>query len=235
MSTSSESEHGGDPDTPVHPVTQAAEPAQATPRKSTDFRVVVPSSGLPAFASVARRTHPASPAQPATASAADSPPLTAPTKRSRARLWVAVLAITTLTVAGLAAYLWVINGQWENQNDALRADVAGLSVRVDDTQAQIVDLEAQLDDAQANLDGATGKVTDLADTSANAQDQAAFLTELADSFQQCADAQASHISHLQNASRYTASSLAAEGRDVETYCDGVEEAHAEFLTSLETG
>ncbi|WP_430866989.1 hypothetical protein [Demequina aurantiaca] len=151
-------------------------------------------------------------------------------KRSRARVWVAILLVLAVALAALAAYLWVVNAQWQEQNDQLRTDVADLGAQVTETDAQVLALESDLADAQVNLDGATGTVTDLADASANAKDEAAFLSELAESFRECSEAQANHISHLQNASRYTASSLAAEGRDVEQFCDGVATTYDDFLT-----
>lgn len=159
----------------------------------------------------------------------------APHKRSHARVWVVVLTVIALALGGLAAYLWSINGQWQDQNEALRTDVADLTTQIDDTNVQIMAVKSDLADAQANLEGATGKVTDLADRSANAKDQSAFLAELVDSFEQCALAQANHIIHLQDASRYTPSSLAAEGRDVANYCDSVEQSYADYLASPEAG
>ncbi|WP_062207825.1 hypothetical protein [Demequina oxidasica] len=214
------------------------DPSQQPRARDTSFPVVVPKSGLPVFS-------PTSPPQvrsgtpvatPASSAVADTLPAPAspPAKKSKARVWVVVLAIVTAALAVLAAYLWVVNEQWQEQNDDLRTQVAALNAQVADNNTQILELQSDLNQAQENLAGATGKVTDLADSSANANDQAAFLTELADSFQQCAQAQASHISHLENASRYTASSLAAEGRDVSNYCSDVEQSYVDYQASLES-
>ena len=157
-------------------------------------------------------------------------PATPPQRKSPTAL-IVVLLVTVASLTVLAAYLWVINSQWQSQNVELRQEVAALSTQVNESAEQIVALEAEVAEAEANLEGATGKVTDLADASANAQDQSAYLTELTESFSQCAEAQSNHISHLQNASQYTASSLAEEGRDVEQYCDDVQQSYSEFLAT----
>lgn len=166
---------------------------------------------------------------PATAPAADM--AVARSRRSKASIWVVVLLAVVVALTALVAYLWVINSQWQAQNEQLRAHVADLSEQVYDSAAHIAALEAEVAQAEANLEGATGKVTDLADASANAQDQAAYLNELTESFSQCVQAQRNHISHLQDASRYTASSLAAEGREVAQYCADVQRSYEEFLAA----
>ncbi|WP_152650581.1 hypothetical protein [Demequina aurantiaca] len=214
------------------------EPTSRPSDRETRFPVVAPKSGLPVFSSTSPPPVRSDPPHTTAASSADASPPTAfsppPVKKSHARGWVVVLAVVCAGLATLAAYLWVINEQWQDQNDELRTQVASLNADVAENNAQIQGLQAELTNAQENLEGATGKVTDLADSSANAKDQAAFLTELADSFQQCAEAQASHISHLENASRYTASSLAAEGRDVSNYCSDVEQSYLDYQASLKS-
>lgn len=150
-------------------------------------------------------------------------------RRSPARWWIAVLVMIVLGLAGLAGYLWVVNGQWQTQNDDLRVQTANLTDQVAGLTADNEALHVTIDEVQANLDGATGKVTALADSSAQARDKSAFLSELTESFSECASVQDRHIAHLRNASRYTASSLAAEGRDVDEYCDGVAQAYRDFL------
>ena len=216
------------------------EPTPRSQRQPATFPVVVPKSGLPVFAPVAASSAPrregptvaeAHAAPDALAAYEHSP---APPTRTHARVWVGVLTVASLALATFAAYLWVINTQWQQQNDELRVSVAELEGKVESSAAQVADLQSELLVAQANLDGATGRVTDLADTSANARDQVAFLTELADSFQQCSQAQETRIAHLQDASSYTAASLAAEGRDVKKYCDGVIDTYTEFLTTVES-
>ena len=216
------------------------EPTLRGPRQPAPFPVVVPRSGLPVFAPVAATSAPRTEGPTAAEAHAAPDPLAAPElspappTHTHARVWVGVLTVASLALATFAAYLWVINTQWQQQNDELRVSVAELEGKVEVSAAQVADLQSELLDAQANLDGATGRVTDLADTSANARDQVAFLTELTDSFQQCSQAQASRISHLQDASSYTATSLAAEGRDVKKYCDGVIETYTEFLATVES-
>lgn len=154
--------------------------------------------------------------------------------RSRARIWVVTLAIFVIALASFATYLWVVNTQWQDQNDQLRAQAAELSATLDQVGKDLDSAQLELTTAKTNLAGATGKVTDLADSSANARDQSAFLHELTDSFLQCEQAQAEHITHLESASLYTASSLAAEGREVKEYCEGVEASYNEFIASQDT-
>ena len=218
---------GTQPDQPSLAAPTPMPPADASTPRPPAFAVVVPQSGLPAFASVGDTRESQTPYPYVTASPGGT------SSRSGTRAWIIVLSLAALALLGLAGYLWVVNAQWQDQNTELRDQATSLQTNLDDAATQMEQLQSTLDKSNTDLTGATDKITDLADTSANARDQAAFLSEIADSFDQCVDAQASHISHLENASRYTASSLAAEGRDVEEYCDNVNSTYSDFLKSLD--
>jgi uncharacterized protein YoxC len=157
-------------------------------------------------------------------------PQTPPRKRSS----LAALIVAVVALAALAAYLWFVNSQWQDQNDRLRDQAAVLSTQVDEIRQANATLESQVEALVEERDGATATVTDLADSQANARDESAFLSEIVDSAFECADAQSNHITHLENSSRYTASSLAAEGRDISEFCSGVNDAYEEYRAKEST-
>lgn len=144
------------------------------------------------------------------------------------------LIAAVIVLAALSTYLWLVNSQWQDQNDQLREQAAALSAQVDELYQANATLESQVEALGEERDGATATVTDLADSQANARDESAFLSEIVDSAFECADAQSNHITHLENSSRYTASSLAAEGRAVAEYCAGVNDTYEEYRAKEST-
>lgn len=134
-----------------------------------------------------------------------------------------------LGLGGLSAYLWSVHSRYVAQNEQLRETAQELGSEVADTRAAVERLQAEVDETTAQLDEAKDTINSLANSQAQAGDDRLELVDIADGLQQCADARQDLIDHLNEAERWTASSLAASERSITEYCNKVTKAYREVV------
>ena len=168
---------------------------------------------------------------------------------SERRRWQAVAGIAAVVatlMAGLVAYLWVINGQWEQRVDRLTVDSYDLGERLSAEQSQVVSLQGDLDLLNEQLTTAQERISELADEKAQLSDSQAaiqqeieLLEELAGlggsvafALNRCISAQDQLVEYLENSEAYDAGELAAYQDDVNTICTAAKNANDIFQEAL---
>lgn len=146
-------------------------------------------------------------------------------------LVVALVIASVLVVAlgALSAYLWTVHSQYVEQNEALRAAAEDLGTDVAESRAKAEDLQSQVDETLAQLQTAKDTINGLANSEAQAGDDRQALIDIADGLQECADLRQDMIDHLNEAYKWTASSLRAREADITSYCKRVTKAYNEII------
>jgi len=146
-------------------------------------------------------------------------------------LVVALVLVSTLALAlgALSAYLWTVHSQYVAQNEELRAEAGDLGADVAESRAKAEELQAQVEATLAQLDEAKETINGLANSEAQAGDDRQALIDVADGLQECADLRQDMINHLNEAYKWTASSLRAREADITTYCKKVTKAYKEIV------
>lgn len=136
-----------------------------------------------------------------------------------------------LALIGVSAYLVVVSRQWSDRVDELTAISQDLGQKVAQEQAAKEEAQTQADDVQAQLDTLKGRVTELANSEANAVDSQATLTNYLDAMISCADNRANLING------YGGRWQGDDGQVISTrqyaaelteYCDSVKQNYADF-------
>ena len=137
-----------------------------------------------------------------------------------------VLAIVAAVALGaLSVYLWSVHSQYVAQNEQLRDAAVDLGTDVATARAQAEQLQAQVDDTLAQLQEAKDTINGLANSEAQAGDDRQALVDIADSLQECANLRQDLIDHLNEAYKWTPSSLAERERSITSYCNKVTKAY----------
>jgi len=137
--------------------------------------------------------------------------------------------VLVLGLAALSAYLWTVHSQYVAQNSELRAEAEELGTSVAEARAMADELQAQVDETNAQLQEAKDTINGLANSEAQAGDDRQSLIDIADGLQECADLRQDMIDHLNEAYKWTASSLRAREADITTYCKKVTKAYNEVI------
>ncbi|WNM26197.1 hypothetical protein RN607_08285 [Demequina capsici] len=157
--------------------------------------------------------------------------------RPARRVTSQIVAITALALAlasaiALAAYLWLVNSQWTDQNDTLRADAASLGTSLAQAQAQAEDLQTQVQTLQSQLDTATTRLSDVANAEAHAGDDVQYLTDLLDAYASCASSYDDVLTDaLKNGYTYDNSNARSVQADVADYCDSLATAYQQYTAA----
>ncbi len=131
------------------------------------------------------------------------------------RRWVKVAVRTLLGaslvgLAALSAYLWMVNGQWIEQNDQLRAEALELGETLATERAEAELQAEQLALIGSQLDSATARISDLANEEANAIDDRKLLESLVENYRFCSDQRQTIIDVLTDSRLYFPGSSAAQ-------------------------
>lgn len=171
------------------------------------------------------------------ASAVPPPSVTHAAPRRRGwRVWAvrSVVTLVMLALVGVSAYLVVVSRQWSDRVDELTAVSQDLGQQVADERAAKESAQAAADDVQSQLDTLKARVTDLANSEANAVDQQDTLSNYLDAMIDCADQRGRLIADYGSLWTSGGRTITSRqyGAELTTYCNDVKSTIKEFRAEV---
>ncbi|WP_062203184.1 hypothetical protein [Demequina salsinemoris] len=163
--------------------------------------------------------------------------------------WIMVttlLAITVLSLTGVAIYLTDVVDQWEVRSDELTAANYDLGDKVASQKESIASLTEQIDILTNQLSTAQDSINELASQSANSDDDLAYAQQrieilsgyastgaaVANALSRCLDGEQQLVKYLQSPDDYDEAEVAAYADSVDELCTAARKSNSDFQALL---
>ncbi|WP_084127034.1 hypothetical protein [Demequina sp. NBRC 110054] len=170
--------------------------------------------------------------------------------RRGARLrWIMVtafLALTVLSLTGVAIYLTDVVEQWEQRSDELTEANYELGDKIASQKETIASKTDQIDILTEQLNTAQDRISELASQSANSDDDLAYAEQrleilsgyastgaaVANALVRCLDSEEQLVEYLANPDDYDEDEVAAYAESVDELCTAARESNSQFQALL---
>lgn len=150
------------------------------------------------------------------------------------RKWTlrSVVAVVIVGLLGTSAYLTVVSRQWSDRVDELTAISEDLGSQVATERAAKEQAQSQATEVQSQLDTLKGRVSELANEEANAQDHQDALTNYLDAMISCADQRGEVLDHFYGYTWTNSDGRSLSSRqyaaELTTYCEEIKQNYADY-------